>query len=116
MLAAIPVKRAPLVVGNFRAPNSRSTVLVDPRAFGVVDPSTNFIGEAQQPIGRSRLLYALPLDPGPALLSPATVVRDGSLAYLVDPAVAMIGESGPLWISRMMTALPTEDTRGMGGP
>lgn len=83
--------------------------MVDPAAFGVVDPSRSFIGRPG-PFGRSRLLYALPLAPGPALLSPPTVVRDAGSAYLSDPDGALIGTPA-VWVDRMLTVRPTEDTR-----
>ena len=99
---------------NLRPPNSRPTVIVDPAAFGVIDPSSNFIGQPQ-PLGRERVLYALPLDPGPALLRPPTVIRDPGPAFVADTNPALIGVPA-IWVARFLTALPTEDTRGMGGP
>jgi hypothetical protein len=55
-------------------------------------------------------MSALPLDPGPALLSPPTVVRDPGSAYLADPDGALIGEAA-VWVGRMLTARWVEDTR-----
>jgi hypothetical protein len=52
----------------------------------------------------------LPLDPGPALLSPPTVVRDPGSAFLADPDGNLIGEAA-VWVGRMLTARWTEDTR-----
>ena len=60
-------------------------------------------------------MYALPLDPGPALLQPATVIRDPGPAFVADPSPALIGVPA-IWVARFLTALPSEDTRGMGGP
>ena len=58
-------------------------------------------------------MSALPLDPGPALLSPPTVVHDNGSVYLADPEGALIGEPA-LWVDRMLTARWTEDTRRLG--
>lgn len=84
-------------------------MVVDPAAFGVVDPARSFVGRPG-PLGRERVLFALPLDPGPALLSPPTVVRDPGASYLADPDGALIGEAA-VWVERMLTARWTEDTR-----
>lgn len=84
--------------------------MVDPAAFGVIDPASVTLVGRPGPFGRERLLYALPLAPGPALLSPPTVVRDPGAAYLADPDGALIGVAG-VWVDRMLTVRPTEDTR-----
>jgi hypothetical protein len=95
-----------------RGPSPRPSVVVDPAAYGVVDPSSNFVGRPG-PLGRQRVVSALPLDPGPALLSPPCVVRDPGSAYLADPDGALIGVEA-LWVNRMLTARWTEDTRRLG--
>jgi hypothetical protein len=92
-----------------RHPSDRPSVVVDPADFGVGDPGSNFVGRAG-PLGRERVMSALPLDPGPALLSPPTVVRDPGAAFLADPDGALIGEAA-VWVGRMLTARWTEDTR-----
>lgn len=109
MLAAHPVKAAPLVVDNLRPPNAGQTIIVDTAPNAVVDPSINFIG-APMP-GPGRMLWALALNPGPALLSPPTVVSDTLPAFPADPALAVLGQPS-VWVSRMLLALPTESTRG----
>jgi hypothetical protein len=99
---------------HLRHPSERPRVVVDPAAFGVFDPATGTsIGRAGGPLGRKRIMSALPLDPGPALLSPPTVVRDPGAAFLADPDGALIGVAG-LWVNRMLTARFTEDTRRLG--
>jgi hypothetical protein len=96
-----------------RGPSPRPSVVVDPAAFGVVDPaSASFLGRPG-PFGRERVMSALPLDPGPALLSPPTVVHDAGSAYLADPDGALIGDPA-VWVERMLTARWTEDTRRLG--
>ena len=97
---------------NLRPTNARPTVVVDPAARGIADPSSVLVGR-DRPLGRERLLYALALDPGPALLRPPTVVR--SAAFVADPSPYLIGREA-IWVARMLVAVPAEDTRGMGGP
>jgi hypothetical protein len=92
-----------------RGPSPRPSVVVDPAAFGVVDPTRTFVG-LPGPFGRERVMSALPLDPGPALLSPPTVVRDAGSAYLADPDGALIGDPA-VWVDRMLFCVMTEDTR-----
>jgi hypothetical protein len=97
---------------HLRHPSTRPSVVVDPAAFGVADPTPAIVGRPN-PFGRERVLSALPLDPGPALLSPPSVVRDPGAAYLADPDGALIGEPA-VWVSRMLTARFVEDTRRIG--
>jgi hypothetical protein len=94
---------------HLRHPSPRPSVVVDPAAFGIVDPSASALGRPG-PFGRERVMSALPLDPGPALLSPPTVVHDAGSAFLADPDGALIGEAA-VWVNRMLTARWTEDTR-----
>ena len=94
---------------HLRHPSPRPSVVVDPAAFGVIDPTGGFIGRPG-PFGRERVMSALPLNPGPSLLSPPTVVRDAGSAFLADPDGALIGEPA-VWVERMLTARFVEDTR-----
>lgn len=98
---------------NLRHTSLRPAVVVDPAAFGVVDPNRTFVGRPA-PLGRERVVFALPLDPGPALLQPPTVLRDDGPAFLADPQGNLIGEPAT-WVSRMLTARWTEDTRRLAG-
>jgi hypothetical protein len=82
--------------------------VVDPAAYGVGVAGV-LVGR-EGPLGRERVLFALPLEPGPALLSPPTVVRDAGAAYLADPDGALIGDPA-VWVDRMLTVRVTEDTR-----
>jgi hypothetical protein len=110
MLAVAPRRDASNSVNMFlRHPSDRPAVVVDPAAFGVVDPSGGFVGRPG-PFGRERVMSALPLDPGPCLLSPPTVVRDPGSSYLADPDNNLIGEPA-VWVNRILTARWVEDTR-----
>lgn len=88
-------------------------MVVDPADFGVVDSNHSFVGRSG-PLGRERVVFALPLAPGPALLSPPTVLRDPGSSYVADPDGALIGVPAT-WVSRMLTARWTEDTRRLAG-
>lgn len=98
---------------HLRRPSARPSVVVDPAAFGIVEPSNEAFVGRDGPFGRERVVSALPLDPGPALLSPPTVVRDPGAACLADPDGALIGTPA-VWVERMLKALPVEDTRRLG--
>lgn len=98
---------------HLRHPSDRPAVVVDPAAFGVLDPSSTSIVGRPGPFGRERVMFALPLDPGPSLLSPPTVVHDAGSAYLADPDGSLIGVEA-VWVDRMLTARWTEDTRRLG--
>lgn len=116
MLRSIAVTRrgaSDSVMEHLRSPSSRPSVVVDPAAFGVaIKPPPTIVGR-DAPFGRERVMSALPLDPGPALLAPPTVVHDHGSVYLADPDGALIGEPA-LWVDRMLTARFVEDTRRLG--
>lgn len=90
----------------------RPEIVVDPRARSVGDIDGGRVG-LPGPFGRERVLFALPLDPGPVQLAPAELI--------VDPISDLVGNGGvvglapPLWVSRMQTARWTEDTRRLAG-
>ena len=110
MLALAPRRGASYSVNMFlRHPSPRPSVVVDPAAFGVVDPAVAALGRPG-PFGRERVVFALPLDPGPALLSPSTVLHDGGPALVADPSGAIVGVAA-VWVSRMLSARWVEDTR-----
>lgn len=91
----------------FRNPSDRPGLLVDPRAFGLVDPSTeNLIGRPG-PFGRERVVSALPME---GMNLPPQVVIDPRGFYLSDPDGNLIGEPS-LWVPRMLSARWVEDTR-----
>jgi hypothetical protein len=96
-------------VENLRHTSLRPSVVVDPAAFGIIAPDASIVGRPG-PFGRERVMSALPLDPGPALLSPPTVVHDAGSSFLADPDGALIGEPA-VWVGRMLTARWVEDTR-----
>ena len=115
MLAVGPRRDASDSVNMFlRHPSPSPSVVVDPAAFGVVDPADASLLGRSGPFGRERVMSALPLDPPPTLLSPPTVLHDAGSAYVADPDGALIGEPA-VWVERMLTARWTEDTRRLWG-
>jgi hypothetical protein len=60
------------------------------------------------------LLWALPFNAGPVALNSAGMVAAPATAVVASSAGVILGRD---WIvvSRMLTALPTEDTRSLGG-
>ena len=93
-----------------RHPSDRPSVVVDPADFGVMDPTSRALVGRPGPFGRERVMSALPLDPGPTLLSPPTVVHDAGSAFLADADGNLIGDPA-VWVQRMLTARWVEDTR-----
>ena len=93
---------------HLRHPSSRPAVLLDPAAFGVLDPASATLLGRPGPFGRERVVFALPTEP--TLLSPPEVFRDPGSAYLADPDGALVGLPA-VWVNRMLTARWTEDTR-----
>ena len=115
MLKAVNLARAQSTVSTFPAnANSRPSILVDDNANSVADPQNFILSSNIQPLGRGRMLWALPFNGGPALLQAAEVMgAGGPSAVLAQNATAFGWE--PIWVSRLLTAVPTENTREMGG-
>lgn len=97
---------------NLRDPSPRPEIVVDNATSRISDSAGASIG-SPGPFGRERVVFALPLEPGPALLAPASVVRDPGPAYLADADPALVGYPA-VWVSRMLAAAITEDTRRLG--
>lgn len=102
-------------MANVGPPNARPTVVVDGNSKSVLDPSINSVG-APRPLGRERLVWALPLNPGPAFLRNASLVAapSGQMTAIGDSLTVALGGDVVL-VSRMLIATPAEDTRSMGG-
>jgi hypothetical protein len=83
------------------------------RGVGTPYPPPRIHIGREGPLGRGRMLFALPLDPGPSEIRRRLVVHDSDLAYLADPDGNLIGFEG-VRVSRMLTARWTEDTRRLG--
>jgi hypothetical protein len=98
-----------------RTPSARPELVVDPRAYRIVDPSDLSTVGLHGPFGRERCQYAIPVNETPAQwLEPHKVVHDPGGAYLADPQGNLIGHNG-VWVPRMMSARWTEDTRRLAG-
>jgi len=83
----------------------RPQFFVDNLGRRFIDPQGSSLG-TPGPLGRRRITSALPTNgTGPVQLAPGIVLP------LIDADGVVVGEKAPLWISRMVTATITEDTR-----
>jgi hypothetical protein len=92
-----------------RTPSARPTVTIDEDRTRVVDNARITPGWPG-PLGRERVLFTLPLEPGPALLEPMLVLRDESVNNAADPAPLIVGWPA-VRVARMLTATVTQDTK-----
>jgi hypothetical protein len=84
-------------------------VVGSPDAARIEDPVRTQVGVREKPIGRSRVVFAIPLNKdGPQQLRRAEVLQ-GTL--VADPAGNVIGKSGSVWVHRLLWAAPVADTR-----
>jgi hypothetical protein len=98
------------MTASLNQPSPRPTVLVSNEAI-VRSPDKTQPGIAG-PLGRSRVLFALPLNKaGPVQLQRAEIINGPPAAFAGDPQVNLIGFAGAAWVHRMLTADRTTDTR-----
>ena len=95
---------------TLRTPSARPELVISNKRSGVNDPSSQTLVGFAGPLGRERLIAALPLGNGPGMLLKHNVVHDQDGMYLADPDGNLIGFAG-VWVSRMLTTRWTEDTR-----
>jgi len=70
---------------------------------------TTQVGVKGKPLGRERVVFALPLNKdGPQQIRRATVLQ-GSL--VVSPINDVIGVNNAVWVHRLLYAAPVADTR-----
>lgn len=79
----------------------------------VSDPAGDQVG-LPGPLGRARIVAALPLKDGPRVLVNPLVVHDAALGYLADPQGNLLGVPG-VRVTRMVTARWVADTRRLAG-
>jgi hypothetical protein len=94
--------------------SARPTLTVDNQGRSFVgDPSTAAIG-IPGPLGRARLVFALPTNgDGPVNIA-SPLVLQGPLSYVADPDGNLIGSTSPVWVHRLVRASRTSDTRRLG--
>lgn len=91
--------------------SARPELVVDEHGQRVGDVTDRSSVGLQGPFGRERCLYALPLGGvGAQQYAGATLLRDEDSSQVADPDSFVVGTEG-LWISRLLTARWTEDTR-----
>jgi len=100
------------MTSNLRPLTPRPTVLVGGRA-SVADTSSSRVGTSG-PLGRARMVTALPTNgTGPVKLVPPVVVQ-GGLGYVGDPSGNVIGGSSAVWVHRIVSAAKAPETRRLG--
>jgi hypothetical protein len=100
-------------VESLRTLSARPEILVDDQRFRTVDPVDHGRVGIPGPLGRERIVTAIPLNPGrtgPVQLAAAITVHDSQVFYLGDPDGNLIGEPA-VWVHRMLPARWTQDTR-----
>jgi hypothetical protein len=92
--------------------STRPDVVVDPFVTRTLDPSSQTNLGYPGPLGRNRVVVALPtMDPdGPQLLEMPQLVGDPSGFAIGDPQGNALGQPG-LVVHRLLTAMPTAETR-----
>lgn len=95
---------------NLRKLSTRPQVLVDAHGRPIGDSVPTIVGR-EAPLGRARIVFALPTNKsGPVLLQAKRVIVADRTALLADPAGTLIGVDG-VWCHRYLAAAKTEDTR-----
>ena len=98
-------------VKPLRTLSPRPELVVDQNVNRVADPQAASVGIAG-PFGRERCVYALPTGGvGAQQYAAAQMLRDQASTLIADPASNVIGQSSAVWISRLLFARWTEDTR-----
>jgi hypothetical protein len=95
-----------------RGLTDRPSLLVDERGRSIVDPNAAQVGPPDQgPISYGHMVTALPLKDGPRLIQPARVMSDSDGTFLADPNGNIVGDVTPIWLSRIVMAVRTPNTR-----
>jgi hypothetical protein len=94
----------------------RPTLTVDENAGRVAEPVTNrTLPGMPGTFGFFRIVTCLPTNgAGPVMVMEPLVLGDG-ISYLGDPDGTFVGEHGPQYIHRLLSARWTENTRRLGG-
>ena len=98
-----------------RTPSPRPEFLADSQGNLIQDPTNQTQVGMPGPLGRERVVSALPLgSDGPFPPLEVSAVVDTHAGYLADPSNSLIGFTAP-WVPRMLAARWTEDTRRVSG-
>ena len=92
--------------------SQRPTLLVDERNRKVQDPPSKSLVGRPNPLGRSRIVFAIPM--GPLQIITPQVVHDHDGCFIADPDGNLIGKDKVV-VHRMLTARWTLDTRRLAG-
>ena len=97
---------------QLRPVSPRPELLVSDRGAVTEDPGNTQVGFRGSPLGQERVVFALPtngLGPVQVSFGEHSVAGDG--ARLADPSGAVVGVTSSVWVHRMVSAPPTQDTR-----
>jgi hypothetical protein len=100
-----------------RTVSLRPTLTVDARAGRVAEPTgvNRTYPGTPSAFGEFRIVTCLPTNgAGPVMVMQPLVLGDGQ-SYLGDPFGNFVGEHGPQYIHRLLSARWTENTRRLGG-
>jgi hypothetical protein len=81
-------------------------------ALPVADPTDGSVVGRPGPFGRDRVVSALPLMGGPAVLSAAATLVDAHGRFVADPDGDLVGTAA-IVIGRLLSAGVVSDTRGL---
>ena len=98
---------------QLRPVSPRPELLVSDQSERTEDPGNTQVGFRGSPLGRERVVFALPTNgagSGPVQLTAGMTVQ-GDGARLADPSGAVVGVTSSVWVHRMVSAPPTQDTR-----
>jgi hypothetical protein len=99
---------------QLRQLSSRPELLRDQDSHQIMEQTSETLVGWAGPLGRERIVSALPLGGGPVAIKAPTMVHDSNGASLADPDGNVIGEAGII-VHRMLSGRWTEDTRRLAG-
>ena len=95
---------------QLRPVSPRPELLVGDDGARIEDPGKTQVGFRGAPLGRERVVSALPTNgSGPVQVAAGEALRDGAL--IADTSGNVIGVTNLVWVHRMVYAPPTADTR-----
>jgi hypothetical protein len=96
---------------TLRTPSLRPELVVNDQGGRIGENGTQVGFDA--PPGLERVVFTLPLINGPTQVDGGEVLHASDIGYVGDAAQPpnMIGQSGPVWIDRLLTATVEWNTR-----
>ena len=98
---------------QLRPVSPRPELLVADSGERIEDPGKTQVGFRGSPLGQERVVFALATNGcgnGPVQIAAGETVQ-GDGARLADPSGAVVGVTSSVWVHRMISAPPTQNTR-----